>query len=38
LYCSRHSKDPGEIEELQKDFAQAFAVRFSNLVIAGDWD
>ena len=38
LYCSRHSKDPGEIEELQKDFAQAFAVSFSNLVIAGEWD
>ena len=22
LYCSRHTKDPGEIEELQKAFAQ----------------
>ena len=23
LYCSRHTKDPGEIEQLQKAFAQS---------------
>ena len=33
LYCSRHSKDIGEIEQLQKDFAQTQQRNFSNLCL-----
>ena len=33
LYCSRHSKDIGEIEQLQKAFAQTQQRDFSNLCL-----
>ena len=33
LYCSRHSKDIGEIEQLQKAFAQTQQQDFSNLCL-----